>query len=82
MAGSLLPEFVFRALDANGLAMGGAQLFFYQTGTLTPQSVFTTSAVSVAAAACTSSSLAALAIAVISMTGLRVGPANFLIPLL
>lgn len=48
MAGSLLPEFVFRALDANGLAMSGAQLFFYQTGTLTPQSVYTTSAVSVA----------------------------------
>jgi len=37
-----------RATDADGLNLSGAKWFFYQTGTTTPQSVFTTSALSVA----------------------------------
>lgn len=34
------------AIDGNGLAMAGAQLFFYQTGTTNPQNTYTTSALS------------------------------------
>jgi hypothetical protein len=41
MSGFLLPTLIFRAIDAAGLSMSGAQLFFYQTGTLTPQAVYT-----------------------------------------
>lgn len=37
-----------RATDANGENLSGAKWFFYQTGTLTPQSVFTTAALSTA----------------------------------
>lgn len=37
-----------RATDADGLNLSGAKWFFYQTGTTTPQSVYTTSALSVA----------------------------------
>lgn len=48
MAGSLLPAYLFRATNAAGDTLSGAKLYFYQTGTLTPQSVYTTSAVSVA----------------------------------
>ncbi len=37
-----------RATDADGLNLSGAKWFFYQTGTTTPQSVYTTPALSVA----------------------------------
>lgn len=37
-----------RATDSNSDPLSGAQWFFYATGTLTPQSVYTTSALSVA----------------------------------
>src|ERR1700744_3125769 len=46
MAGSLLPEIVWRAIDANGLAINGAKLYAYATGTTTPQNTYTTSALS------------------------------------
>lgn len=46
MAGSLLPEIVWRAIDANGLAISGAKLYAYATGTTTPQNTYTTSALS------------------------------------
>ena len=35
-----------RATDANGLNLDGAKWYFYQTGTTTPQSVYTTAALS------------------------------------
>jgi hypothetical protein len=34
----------YRAIDANGNPLAGAQLFFYQTGTTTPQTVYADSA--------------------------------------
>lgn len=48
MTGGLLTEPVLRAIGADGLAMSGALLQFYVTGTTTPTNVFTTSALSVA----------------------------------
>lgn len=39
---------VNRALDTNGITLPGAKLYFYATGTTTLQSVYTTSALSVA----------------------------------
>lgn len=43
MAGTLLNEPVLRAIDANGLAMAGAKLQFYLTGTTTPANTYTAS---------------------------------------
>lgn len=43
MTGSLLPVVVWRAIDANGLAMSGAKLFSYLTGTTTPTNMYTSS---------------------------------------
>lgn len=43
MAGGLLTEPVIRAIDANGLAVAGAKLFFYLTGTTTPTNTYTSS---------------------------------------
>lgn len=48
MAGALLPEVVIRAVDSAGLAMSGAKLYFYLTGTTTPANTYTSSALSVA----------------------------------
>lgn len=42
MPGSLLPVLVLRAIDSAGLAMSGAKLFFFVTGTLTPANTYTT----------------------------------------
>ena len=46
MAAELLTD-ASRALDANGNPFSGAKWYFYATGTLTPQSVYTTAALSV-----------------------------------
>jgi hypothetical protein len=46
MAGLLLAQPVFRAVDANGAPMAGAQLQFYQTGTTTPTPVYSSAALS------------------------------------
>lgn len=43
MTGNLLPVVVWRAIDANGLAMSGAKLYFYLTGTTTPTNTYTSS---------------------------------------
>ncbi|HEY5072066.1 MAG TPA: hypothetical protein VII63_08545 [Caulobacteraceae bacterium] len=43
MAGNLLQTLVFRAADANGAPINGAQLQFYLTGTTTPTNVYTSS---------------------------------------
>lgn len=48
MSGNLLPEVTLRAIDANGVAVPGAKLYFYLTTTTTPTSSYTTSALSVA----------------------------------
>lgn len=48
MAGSLLPEVVARAIGADGLAVAGAKLYTYVTGTTTPAAVYTTSGLGVA----------------------------------
>lgn len=48
MTGILVSPPVLRALDANGFPMPGAKLQFYQTGTTTPQNVFTSSTLGVA----------------------------------
>lgn len=47
MAAELLTD-ASRALDANANPFAGAKWYFYATGTLTPQSVYTTAALSVA----------------------------------
>jgi hypothetical protein len=47
MAAELLPMLA-RAGDTNNNPMSGAKWYFYETGTTTPQSVYTTSALSVA----------------------------------
>jgi hypothetical protein len=41
MTGILITSPTFRAVDANGAPMSGAQLVWYLTGTLTPSAVFT-----------------------------------------
>jgi hypothetical protein len=40
MTGQLLLQPVIRAVDANGLPLAGAKLQFYETGTTTPQAVY------------------------------------------
>lgn len=47
MAAELLTD-ASRALDANANPYAGAKLYFYATGTLTPQSVYTTAALNIA----------------------------------
>ena len=49
MAGQLLPQALWTALDANGAPISGATLTFYLTGTTTPATVYTDSALSVPA---------------------------------
>jgi hypothetical protein len=46
MAGLLLAQPVFRAVDASGAPMAGAQLQFYLTGTTTPAAVYSSAALS------------------------------------
>ena len=48
MSGLLLAQPVFRAVDATGAPMAGAQLQFYLTGTTTPATVYTSAALSTA----------------------------------
>jgi hypothetical protein len=48
MTGMLLSAPVFRAVDSNGAPMPGALLQFYVTGTTTPTSVYTSSALTTA----------------------------------
>jgi len=48
MAAQLLTEPVIRAIDANGLAVGGAKLFFFLSGTTVQASAYTTAALSAA----------------------------------
>ena len=48
MSGTFLPVPVFRAVDANGAPIAGAQLQFYLTGTTTPATVYTSAALGVA----------------------------------
>lgn len=43
MAGALLPEVFLRAIGSDGLAMSGAKLYFYLTGTTTPTNTYTSS---------------------------------------
>lgn len=43
MTGSLLPELFLRAIDASGVAMSGAKLYFFLTTTTTPTSTYTSS---------------------------------------
>jgi hypothetical protein len=46
LAAQLLTEPVIRAIDANGLAISGAKLHFYLTGTTTPAAAYTSAALS------------------------------------
>jgi hypothetical protein len=50
MTGTFLPAPVFRAVDASGLPLPGAQLQFYLTGTTTPASVYTSASLGTALA--------------------------------
>jgi hypothetical protein len=48
MTGTFLPAPVFRAVDASGLPLPGAQLAFYLTGTTTPAAVYASAALTTA----------------------------------